>query len=74
LTECESIFHSRLATLTAASFSKERQLINHSLDNNIDDEPDYADDDLQQDNETAAKGARFVKQKHGSTIDRTTVN
>jgi hypothetical protein len=45
-----------------------------SKDFNHDDEPDYADDDLQQDNETATEGARFVKRKHGSTVDHITVS
>jgi hypothetical protein len=46
----------------------------HSLDTNIDDEPDYADDDLQQDNETATKGGPLVKRKHGRTADHITVS
>jgi hypothetical protein len=39
-----------------------------------DDEPGYADDYLQQDNETATKGAYHTKKKHGSTVDHTTVS
>src|SRR5437879_4511881 len=44
-----------------------------SLEYNHDDEAGYADDDLQQDNETATEGARFVKQKFKRTADHVTV-
>jgi hypothetical protein len=48
--------------------------LTHSLDYTEEDEAGYGDDDLQQDNETGTKGSRLVKQKHGSTIDHTTVS
>jgi hypothetical protein len=46
-----------------------------SLDNNIDDEPDCLDQDNNEheETETAANGAKLVKQKHGRTADHTTV-
>jgi hypothetical protein len=73
LADRESISYSRPATATAASYLKESQLTKNSLDYTEEDEAGYGDDDLQQDNETATEGARFVKQKHGRTVDHVTV-
>jgi hypothetical protein len=41
----------------------------HSLDYNEEDEAGFADDDMQQDNETATKGAYHIKKKHSRTAD-----
>jgi hypothetical protein len=49
-------------------------LMKHSLEHTDDDDAGYADDGLQQDNETQSQGARFVKKKYGSTVDHTTVS
>jgi hypothetical protein len=44
-----------------------------SKDFNEDDDSNYADDELQQDNETANRGTGFVKKRYGSTVDAVTV-
>jgi hypothetical protein len=63
---------------TVAGFHfKESDLMNtpDSYDTNIDDEPDVVqDNEAQEENETKRIGARFVKEKHGSTIDQTTAS
>ncbi|SIO67770.1 hypothetical protein SAMN05443247_11877 [Bradyrhizobium erythrophlei] len=63
---------------TAAGFHfKESDLMNtpDSYDTHIDDEPDVVqDNEVLEENETKRMGARFVKEKHGSTIDHTTVS
>jgi hypothetical protein len=76
----DSIFYlfqrpaNRTTRASENSFPRKANLMKYdSFDTNADDEPGYADDDSQQDNETATGGAGFVTKKHGSTVDHITV-